>query len=259
MRSTFLLVTFVFSTCTAVLTQGDQNATDLSSPEIVFDFDTDSCYPDAAIFDDGKLNGGLKTSGDITGECRELKQLERAHTYYRATSIEDDGVTYEVRMYALYFEKDQIASFIGGGHRHDWEFALLWLTDGELTHASYSEHGKVITKPIDQVPTLDGKPNAVKIVYHKDDVKTHALRFAMHDETKAENVKREWLTFPLMDWDTMTLGDLNTEALQTIFNESNKHFGKANCSFNDTHFPKAIAKSPPDDYPTGEKWKNAVE
>lgn len=114
---------------------------------VVFDFDTDSCYPAPAVSREGKMNGGLKDSGHITGECRQMDQFKNANTYYRMASIEKGGVKYSVHMYALYFEKDQAASYTHLGHRHDWEYALVWTKDGRLTHASFSAHGGTITKP----------------------------------------------------------------------------------------------------------------
>jgi hypothetical protein len=115
---------------------------------VVFDFDTDSCYPSPAVSRTGKQNGGLKASGPITGECREREQLTNSNTYYRKKCISKESVTYCVHMYALYFKKDQSGRYPPRGHRHDWEFALLWTRNGELTHASYSAHGKVETKPM---------------------------------------------------------------------------------------------------------------
>ena len=116
---------------------------------VVFDFDMDSCYPSAAVSRAGKQNAGLRATGSITGECREIAQLTNSNTYYRRKCISKESVTYCVHMYALYFMKDQSRHIPGveQGHRHDWEFALLWTRNGALTHASYSAHGDVFTKP----------------------------------------------------------------------------------------------------------------
>ena len=85
---------------------------------VVFDFDTDSCYPSPAVSRLGQQNGGLKTSGPMTGQCREKVQLNNSNTYYRKKCISKEGVAYCVHMYALYFMKDQTEfSSVGGGHR----------------------------------------------------------------------------------------------------------------------------------------------
>ena len=262
-KTAALSFTFLFGFVAVVLAAEPRG---LEDPTVVFDFDTDSCYPDAAVLDDGKMNGGLKPTGDIVGECRNLEQLERAHTYHRVATIERDGTFFEVRMFALYFEKDQIEDELGGifgelvgaSHRHDWEYALLWLTDGELTHATVSSHGDAETKPISELHFDEGKLNAVKVVYHKDGAATHAFRFAKEDEKdrRAENETEQWLTPTLMTWETMEHGGLSNAELREKFNEHN--FGKANCSFNDNHFPKEIAKSSPDGYPSGDEWREAL-
>src|SRR4051812_30234038 len=85
---------------------------------VVFDFDTDSCYPAPAVSREGEINGGLKDSGSVTGECRQLDQFKNANTYYRKATLTKDSVEYTVRMYALYFEKDQAIGFTNIGHRH---------------------------------------------------------------------------------------------------------------------------------------------
>jgi len=228
---------------------------------VVFDFDTDSCYPSPAISKDGAVSGGLKPSGDITGECRDAKQLEDSNTYYRSVSIRKGDVEYKVHMFALYFKKDQWAWVnpfgkigIGAGHRHDWEFALVWTTNGNLAHASYSAHGKVVTEEKSRLH-FDEADEHVKIVYHKDDLKTHTFRFAKPDE-KAENNSKRWITPTVVDWHTMKSDVISNRALRSLLNDHD--FGEANCPVNDKNFPNEIAKNPPSGYPTGEEWKAAV-
>jgi hypothetical protein len=223
---------------------------------VAFDFDKDSCYPAAAISKEGEINGGLKPTGGITGECRDKKQLENSNTYYRKGSIKKDGVDYAVHMYALYFPKDQFISNtpIEAGHRHDWEYALVWTKNGEVTHASVSAHGGIATEEKGRLHFDEGKPNTVKVVYHKDDVKTHAFRFAKEDEKgdqSAENDLKRWVTPDLVDWHSMN-GELRRK-----LNE--KDFGDANCPVNDNHFANEIAKKPPAGYPSAEDWKAAAK
>jgi hypothetical protein len=210
---------------------------------VVFDFDTDSCYPSAAVSDQRVVNPGLSVNDwGITSGCRQGGQLENAKTYYRKASLGD----YSVHMYALYFMKDKVAE-TASGHRHDWEFALVWTTNGVITHASYSAHGNVNT---DSITNLDQDPDThVKIVYHHDGGLTHAMRFAGENE-QAENHLGRWLTPTLVEWDRMT------EELHHIFNTHD--FGAANCSFNNHNFPEEIAKSPPPGYPSGAEWAAAA-
>lgn len=228
----------------------DRSAKELA---VVFDFDTDACYPSPAVSRTGEQNGGLKPTGSITGQCRRTDQLTNSNTYYRKKCVPKEGVTYCVHMYALYFKKDQAASIFGvgvGGHRHDWEFALLWTRNGQLTHASYSTHGKVITKPKSELHFDAGKENTVKIVYHLDDPGTHSFRFAKKDET-AENDLKRWITPTLVDWETMSSDHITNQVLRMKFNQFD--YGDANCSFNDANFEREIAKNPPVGYPTWEK------
>ena len=82
----------------------------------------------------GQQNGGLKPSGSITGGCRSTGFLDTSNTLHRHACIAGGGSTYCGHVYALYFLKDQISA-LGGGHRHDWEYAAIWTRDGVVTHA----------------------------------------------------------------------------------------------------------------------------
>jgi hypothetical protein len=218
-----------------------------------FDFDTDSCYAAPATWLDGTMNKGLNNSGSITGGCRSLEQLQIANTYARTTAIARGGSTYRVYMYALYFQKDQaVAGADAIGHRHDWEYALMWIKDGVLTHASYSAHGDVTTRPRG---AIEGDGDHVKIVYHKGGGGTHCFRFAKQNE-QPENGLRRWFTPVVVEWESMRGVAVSNAQLRTQFNTFN--YGKANCSFNDNHFPNEIAKSPPAGYPSGDEWRQAA-
>jgi hypothetical protein len=168
-------------------------------------------------------------------------------------SIGKKGVKYSVHMYALYFEKDQASGGpVSAGHRHDWEYALVWTKDGTLTHASFSAHGEVETKAKEELNFDKGKEYTIKVVYHKDAGSTHAFRPAKEDE-KAENALDKWVTPTLVEWDLMKSDTVSNEQLRGQFNKYD--FGKANCSFNDKNFPNEIAKHPPEDYPGPNEWK----
>jgi len=234
---------------------------ELSDPQtqrlsVVFDFDTDSCYPSSAISTAGEVNGGMSVTQidtSYTKGCREPAQLDNSNTYHRRAVISKNGTVYEVRMYALYFMKDkdlplnQIEGL--GGHRHDWEFALVWTTNGTLTHASFSAHGKVTTKAANDLYFDGWCPECTKIVYHKDGGSTHSMRFAGKDEPP-ENHLHRWMTPTVVDWHRLPA--LIRSTLNTY------DFGHANCSVNDNNFPSEISKSPPTGYPGGDEWKAAA-
>jgi hypothetical protein len=229
---------------------------------VVFDFDTDSCYPSPAISPSGQLNQGISVTGIDTSfveGCRSAAQLSNSNTYHRVASIRKNGKLYVVRMYALYFMKDKDMPLHqaegGGGHRHDWEFALVWLTDNVLTHASYSAHGGVTTEPVGELHFDAEAPRSVKVVYHKNSVSTHAMRFAGANEP-AENDLRKWIVPSIVDWRAMRSQSLSNEALRQRLNAHS--FGAANCSVNDANFPLEISKAPPTGYPSAEEWKTAA-
>ena len=76
---------------------------------------------------------------------------------YRKRCIASGSGKYCVMMFALYFVKDQTHLGPGSlGHTNDWEFGLMWTENNELTHASYSTHGHVYSKPIEELYS-DGK------------------------------------------------------------------------------------------------------
>jgi len=224
----------------------------------VFDFDTDGCYPSAAVSDQGVVNPGQEEQRfGIAWRCRDPAQLQTSRTYYRKATIRRNGTEFAVHMYALYFMKDKTsdAEVDALGHRHDWEFALVWTTNGAVTHASYSHHGTVTT---DAASNLDrDAAGHVKFVYHHDGGLTHSMRFASKNEV-AENDLGRFFTPDLMNWYTMTNNALDNRALRNLLDTHD--FGQADCSFNDKNFPQEIAKSPPDGYPSGAQWKtNAMQ
>jgi hypothetical protein len=120
------------------------------------------------------VTGGLEHRGSITGGCRSTGFLDTSNTLHRHACIASGGSTYCGPFYALYFLRDQISA-LGGGHRHDWEYAAIWTRDGVVTHAGYSAHGDLHNA---EVGTLARVTGHVKFVYHKDGASTHALRFA---------------------------------------------------------------------------------
>lgn len=223
---------------------------------IFFDFDTDSCYPSPAISPAGVVNGGMSVTQidpSFVQGCREPAQLTNATTYHRRAVITKDGVTYSVRMYALYFMKDKdlpLNQAEGGlGHRHDWEFALVWTTNDRLTHAYVSQHRGGELRPVSALHFDAWCPDCVKVVYHKDGGTTHNMRFAEPNE-KAENHTRYWVQPPIVDWWLMPT------ALRSTLN--GHRFGQADCSVCDARFPYAISENPPPGYPGKEEWIQAA-
>lgn len=165
-----------------------------------FDFDDDGCFPDAGISRYGERNPGQNPTGSIGGGCRSPYFLNYSNTLHRYACIEHGGSNYCVHFYALYFQKDQ-TTLLGCnccGHRHDWEYAAVWTTDGVMTHASTSAHGDLTTLPVSQLYFVDG--DHVKVVYHKEAF-THSMRFAHSGESAdPENPYHKFVTPPLASW-----------------------------------------------------------
>lgn len=162
----------------------------------IFDFDGDGCLPSAGISRSGQQNGGLNPSGSLTGQCRSGNFLDTSNTVHRQTCASANGSTFCAHFYALYFEKDQIISGIPSGHRHDWEYAAVWTIDGAVTDGSFSAHGDLTTEAASELAFEDGH---LKIVYHKDGLGTHSLRFAGDDEV-AENPYGAFVTPDIISW-----------------------------------------------------------
>jgi hypothetical protein len=177
---TALTVGLTGSANAAILTPLPANASTFQNKYMpLFDYDSDSCFPAAAVDANGNLNGGLNNSGSLTGGCR-TGHLGKANTYSQS-QCKNGWCAY---VYTLYFEKDQCdpTGITDCGHRHDWESVVVFQKQGEERprYLSASRHGGYSTHPINEVP-MDG--NRVKIVYHKDGASTHAFRFAKWDET----------------------------------------------------------------------------
>ncbi|MGK3940942.1 NPP1 family protein [Streptomyces caeruleatus] len=228
-----LALTLPGSASAGVLPNLPENATAFQKNfEPVYDFDSDSCYPAAAIDPDGNLNGGLKPTGPITGECRS-GHLGHANTYSRAKCNNGwCGI-----IYASYFEKDEASP--GIGHRHDWECMVVWVKEGDAlpSYLSASAHGGFSTHPIADVP-MNGQ--RVEAVYHKDGASTHAFRFAKWGETP-ENDTGAWHQENLLTWDNMASN------LRGILNASD--WGDANFPLQDSKFADHLNKAKPSDIP----------
>ncbi|MFF3373660.1 NPP1 family protein [Streptomyces sp. NPDC002680] len=184
LSATGLTVGLTGSANAAVLNPLPWNASTFQNKYMpLFDYDSDSCFPVAAVDASGKLNGGLDNTGSITGGCRHPG---KANTYSQGW-CKNGWCAY---VYALYFEKDQTLNGADAfGHRHDWESVVVFQKQGEESprFLSASRHGGYSTHPINEVPMgrVNGEQNynRVEIVYHKDGASTHAFRFAKWGES----------------------------------------------------------------------------
>ncbi|AJQ93706.1 NPP1 family protein [Gynuella sunshinyii] len=210
----------------------------------VFDFDSDGCLPAAGISRNGDQNEGLKPTGSLTGDCRTANFLESSNTVHRYACHDDQGSRYCGHFYALYFEKDQILSGIESGHRHDWEYAAVWTINGVVTHGSYSAHGDLNTKT---ASALEFERGHLKIVYHKDGLLTHAMRFAQTAEV-AENPYGAFVTPPIISWYAFKGDGWNNLIMRTLLNRYDYH--SATLPMADGGFLNNLNEFKPDNYPT---------
>ncbi|HEY1137846.1 MAG TPA: NPP1 family protein [Xanthomonadaceae bacterium] len=208
----------------------------------VFDFDGDGCLPSAGISRYGEQNGGLATSGSITGGCRRSDFMAYSNTLHRYACIDSGGSRYCGHFFALYMLKDQVTA-LGGGHRHDWEHAAVWTRNGVVTHAGYSAHGKLYNAAASSLPMQNGH---VKIVYHKDGVGTHALRFASANEV-AENPYGQFVLPVLTSWHTLRGASLDNAAMRSRLNSYN--YGSATIPMKDSNFLGNLNTYRPSGYP----------
>lgn len=203
-----------------------------------FDYDSDSCFPAAAIDAGGKLNGGLQDSGSITGGCR-TNHLGKANTYSRAKCNNGwCGI-----IYTLYFEKDQSAAgnLVANGHRHDWESCVVWVKGGDNrpTYVSASAHGKYSTTTFAGVPREGSR---LKCVYHKEGGLTHTMRFAKDGERPEAWGDGGWDEPALVSWDNFPVGN-NGVDLRAKLNSAT--WGNANFPLKDGRFQTELSRAKP--------------
>jgi hypothetical protein len=130
-----------------------------------------------------------------------------------------------------------------GGHRHDWEYAAVWTKNGVITHGSVSVHGELQTKAASELPFENGH---MKVVYHKDGVSTHALRFANSNE-RAENPYGRFVTPTLISWDNLYGDGLDNRTMVAELNSFN--YGHASIPCKDSNFLDNLNRFKPRDYP----------
>ncbi|MEU4384147.1 NPP1 family protein [Promicromonospora sp. NPDC023805] len=203
----------------------------------LFDYDSDSCFPAAAIDSSGRLNGGLDDSGPVTGQCRS-GHLGRANTLSRVKC--NNG--WCAIVYSLYFEKDMsCANCTPTSHRHDWEGVVVWVQQGQGTpgYVSVSRHGQYETKRWSDISEKNG--TRVKAVYHKDGGSTHIMRFAKSGERPEAWGNGAWDEPALVGWDRLDAG------LRDRLNGSS--WGDANFPLKNDRFPTELSRAKPGGIP----------
>ncbi|MEW1871475.1 NPP1 family protein [Streptomyces caelestis] len=200
-----------------------------------YDYDTDGCYPTAAIGPDGSVNTGLKPTGALNGNCRDASDLENTNGYSRATC--NNGWCAVV--YGLYFEKDQALPGTSlGGHRHDWEHVVVWVHDDTVQYVSTSNHGSFTVHARSAVRFEGTHP---KVVYHKDGIGTHCFRLAGSGDEPPENHKGSWQYPALVGWNGYPAG-LRDKL-------SSYDFGSAHFGLKDGSFASHLAAAKPSGIP----------
>ncbi|WP_394436395.1 NPP1 family protein [Streptomyces sp. SGAir0957] len=213
---------------------GNADATE-QTYQPAYDYDTDGCYPTPAIGPDGTVNGGLKPSGALNGQCRDASDLDNTNGYSRTKC--NNG--WCAILYGLYFEKDQAVAGSGlGGHRNDWEHVVVWVHDGQAAYVSTSAHGGFHVYPRDQIRWDGTHP---KIVYHKDGIGTHCFRPASANDEPPENHKGTWQFPTLVGWNGYPAG-LRDKL-------SAYDFGSANFGLKDSSFASHLAGALPSGVP----------
>jgi len=196
-----------------------------------FDYDTDGCYSTPAIGPDGTVNGGLKPTGSLSGDCRDAADLDNTNSYSRYKC--DNG--WCAYLYGLYFEKDQaLPNSSIGGHRNDWEHVVIWVRDGAVQYVATSNHGSFTVSPASSV-RFDG--THAKVVYHKDGIGTHCFRPAGSGDEPPENHKHTWQYPPLVGWNGYPAGLRDKLGAYD--------FGSANFGLKDGNFASHLAKAKP--------------
>jgi hypothetical protein len=196
-----------------------------------YDYDTDGCYPTPAIGPSGTVNGGLKPTGSLSGECHDQSDLDSTNGYSRYKC--NNG--WCAIAYALYFEKDQaLANSSIGGHRHDWEHVVVWVQNDQAKYVSTSAHGDFNIHDVAVVLWAGTHP---KIVYHKDGASTHDFRLGNANDEPPENYYHTWRYPTLVGWNGYPAGIRDTL--------SNYDFGSANFGLKDANFVNLITEAMP--------------
>nr|AEZ06578.1 Nep1-like protein [Hyaloperonospora arabidopsidis] len=156
------------------------------------------CYPYPAVDAEGRTNGGLKATGGSRSKCGQ--PYMGGQVYARGKWCDEQfGI-----IFAWYFPKDSVRD--GVGHRHDWEWATIWLNNPE---ANVSEILGVTTigsgkpKRTNKLKRENRNGDTVKLDY-RDHGRRHYIALSGNDGELQ----------PLIMWDQMT--EASRCALNTV-------------------------------------------
>ena len=114
----------------------------------VFVFSDGGCFPAAAIDAEGRIGEGLPHTSKMNGGCLPPDQ---ANIYTHNLTFDDR----KVYAYALYFPKDGGDPYGVGGHRHDWEYIMVWTHDHRVVSVTFLQHSGWYTLERDQLELED--------------------------------------------------------------------------------------------------------
>jgi hypothetical protein len=195
------------------------------------------CQSYPAVSATGQVGGGLSNSGTPSGGC---DSAANGQTYTR-------GAWYNGRfaiMYAWYFPKDQIASGLNGGHRHDWESVVIWIDN--------REYSSFFPLPNILLTELSPAANANPRVFGGAASGHGSYKKTTNPQMRGNRLQVEYFTtfptnhelqftntlggdFDMIDYDTVS------PAIKKAFNEYD--WGSANCPFNQAHFLGNLAEA----------------
>lgn len=116
----------------------------------IFAFTPGTCMPSAAVDAASRLGSGLKASGRMNGHCPR----EFTANIYTKTLVFGDVTAIA---YALYFPKDGSNPGSVGGHRHDFEYVIVWVKDQEITGITFNQHRGWYTMPRQHLLFVDDR------------------------------------------------------------------------------------------------------
>ena len=204
-------------------------------------FGENGCLPSSAVNAHGDLNQGMGDDRSVSRGCRGDGSPNLANAYVRSCCARISGRDMCAYVYGFYFVKDFISNLWPGGHVHDWEHVIVYATDGKVTHGGASAHGTVKMKAWSEILAKSEDQSSFKVVYHKDGLLTHAMRFATVRDLKTA----EFHSMNLLSWRRMS-----PTVQDALGNKT--HFGKASLKLRNDRFWRLINNSEirPEGYPS---------
>jgi hypothetical protein len=117
----------------------------------VFVLSKGSCMPATAIDALGRLSAGLPAKRKMDGGCLPFG---RANIYTQSLTVGERTA----HLYAVYFPKDGAYPYGAGGHRHDWEYVIVWTSERAVTAVTFAQHSGWYTMPRDRIRLQDEHP-----------------------------------------------------------------------------------------------------